>query len=58
MKYNYTKESFSVWSTILKILKGICALFKLLLFILSIPYEIYKGIEEIVSAFSTKPQKT
>ena len=57
MKYNYTKKKFSIWSIIVKFFKVVCAFFKLIFFILSIPYKIYKGIEDIISAIKAKPQK-
>jgi len=57
MKYSYPKNTFTPLSIIVKILKGIWALFKLIIYILSIPYEIYKGVEEVISTFKSKPKK-
>ena len=47
----------SVWSYIVLVFIAIFAFFKFLFFVLSIPFKLCKGIEEIVRAVKAIPQK-
>lgn len=57
MNKKHTKKTNSTLSYIAVIFKAVLAFFKLVFFILSIPYKIYKGIEDIVNAVKALPQK-
>ena len=57
MNKKYTKKTNSAWSYIAVIFKAVLAFFKLIFFVLSIPYKIYKGIEDIINAVKVLSQK-
>ena len=57
LKLKITEKGARMKSLIVKTFKVICVLVKIVIAIISLPFQIINGIKEIVSIIKTKPKR-